>query len=131
MSPSPWLVLSALVTLACTRTTAPGDAPPPPIDRAVAPVVDATVDLPPTRDVVIVASDVVTVASDVAVADARVDAPRPPPAYAGASCDDRVGCGRRLVCCTHGGIAMSRTHRGTCMTYRGCNTQPAAARGAR
>lgn len=45
---------------------------------------------------------------------------------AGGACDDRVGCARGLICCTHGGIAMPATHHGRCMTFRGCNTQPAA-----
>ncbi len=50
------------------------------------------------------------------------------PALWGA-CDDRIGCARGLMCCTHGGIAMPATHRGRCMTYHMCQTQPVAAPG--
>lgn len=62
------------------------------------------------------------------VADAASphDAPPRPLPGAGGACDDRVGCAHGLVCCTHGGIPMPATHHGRCMTFRGCNTIPAA-----
>lgn len=82
--------------------------------------VDAALARDATADVTVDASVV-----DAAVADAATDVARRLPGARGA-CDDRVGCARGLICCTHGGIAMPATHHGTCMTFRGCNTQPAA-----
>lgn len=79
---------------------------------------DAATAIDATADAAVVA------AVDAAVADVARRLPG-----AGGACDDRVGCARGLVCCTHGGIAISSTHHGRCMGYRGCNTQPAAARG--
>lgn len=75
-------------------------------------------------DAAVAGDSAVDSAADAAV----VDAVRMLPGVRGA-CDDRVGCARGLVCCTHGGVAMPATHHGICMTLRGCNTQPAAARG--
>lgn len=116
-----------MVVIGCSRAVTPTDASAPAIDHAqapvVTPVVAPTVDVPPALDV---AHDV---APDVARSDARVDAARPRPSRAGAPCDDRVGCGNHLVCCTHGGIPMPSTHRGTCLTFHGCNTIPAAQGG--
>lgn len=86
------------------------------VDAAVAP------DGAPAPDAAMDAS--VDVAAH-AVADAAADVARRLPG-ARDRCDDRVGCARGLICCTHGGIAMPATHHGTCMTFRGCNTQPSA-----
>lgn len=116
MSPSPCFVFAVLVVIGCSRAAPSTDASAPAIDRAQSPLVAPTVDVPPAPDVT----------PDVARPDARVDVARVRPSHAGARCDDRVGCGSRLVCCTHGGIPMPATHRGSCMTFRACNTIPAA-----